>query len=142
MWGGVVGQKAVGGRVAHYRVGGGSWGWWNWELLIAREEVLAVVVLAGATYVHKEDEPSPVLVIKCKWGSSLDEEGNEDLYPFDDSLNGGVGQLAAPYLKVSILACVALDQLSGRLEVFGRSVILNMCIESGGLVKGLCRLMT
>lgn len=91
--------------------------------------------------IHKEDQPSPVLIIQCKRCTSLDEEGNENLYPFNDSLNGGISQFAAPYLEVSTFARVAFDQLSGRLKVFRRSVFLDKCVEIGCLVEGLCRRM-
>lgn len=93
-------------------------------------------------YIHKENQPSPVLVVQRKRCTSLDEEGNEDLYSFDDPLNSGVSQLAAPYFKVAILARVAFYQLSGWLKVFRRSVFLDMCVEIGCLVKGLCKRMT
>lgn len=92
--------------------------------------------------IHKEDQPSPVLVIQCKRCTSLDEERNENLYPFNDSLDGRICQFAAPYLKVSTSAGVAFDQLSRRLKVFGRSVFLDKCVEIGCLVEGFCRRMT
>lgn len=50
-------------------------------------------------------------------------------------MNGGIFQVAAPYLELPSLARVRVDLLARGLEVLGGAVRLNMCMEVRGLVE-------
>lgn len=69
---------------------------------------------------HKKYPPSrqrPFFFTKIQWSSTFNEEGNKYLHSFNEILDCGIRQLAAPYLKFSIATGIALDEISRWLEV-------------------------
>lgn len=73
-------------------------------------------------HLHEIYSPSgqrPFLIIKVQQRSSLNKERDEDLDSADQKLDCGVTQFTIPDFKVPSFACVFLQNLSWRLEVFG-----------------------
>lgn len=92
---------------------------------------------------HKKYPPSrqrPFFFTKIKRPSTLDEEGNEYLHSFNEFLDCGIRQLAAPYLKISIATGIALDEISRWLEVFAGG-FLKMRVKVCSAAKGGCELI-
>lgn len=74
------------------------------------------------------------MVVKGYGGSTLDEEGNEDLNAVDKLLYRRIGQRARKHFKFPTSACIAFEKLPGRFPI--SRVLLDVRVEFGGVLEG------